>query len=308
MLRLILFRLLQLPVILAAIFAVTFVLVWALPGNPLENEDGRRPPAEIQEALKKQYNLDNPWRFAGQYITDIVTKLDFGPSMVHKNMRVQDILSQGLPVSLTLGVFAMVFAIALGVGSGLIGAARPGGVWDHASLSVALVGISMPTFVVGAVLLMVFAGWLNFLPAAGWSGFSYIVLPAITLGLAPAAYIARLTRLGLADVMRQDYIRTAVAKGVPGHMVLIKHALKVAFLPVLSFLGPACAATLTGSFVVEKVFSIPGIGTHFVDAVLAKDQFLILAVVLVYSTLLVVLNLVVDMLYAWFDPRIDITA
>jgi oligopeptide transport system permease protein len=306
--RVILFRLLQLPLILAAIFAVTFVLVWMLPGNPLENEDGRRPPAEIQEALKKQYNLDDPWKFAGQYLLDVTTKFDFGPSMVHKNMRVQDILAQGMPVSLTLGVFAMAFAIALGVGSGLVGAARPGGIWDHASLSVALLGISLPTFVVGAVLLMVFSGWLNWLPAAGWSGFTSIVLPAITLGLAPAAYIARLTRLGLADVMRMDYIRTAVAKGVPGHLVLIKHALKVAFLPVLSFLGPAAAATLTGSFVVEKVFSIPGIGTHFVDAVLAKDQFLILAVVLVYSTLLVVLNLVVDMLYAWFDPRIDITA
>ncbi len=306
--RVILFRLLQLPLILGAIFAVTFVLVWMLPGNPLENEDGRRPPPEIQEALKKQYNLDNPWKFAGKYIYDVTTNFDFGPSMVHKNMRVQDILAQGMPVSLTLGVFAMAFAIALGVGSGLVGAARPGGIWDHASLSIALVGISLPTFVVGAALLMVFAGWLNWLPAAGWSGFSSIVLPAITLGLAPAAYIARLTRLGLADVMRMDYIRTAVAKGVPGHLVLIKHALKVAFLPVLSFLGPAAAGTLTGSFVVEKVFSIPGIGTHFVDAVLAKDQFLILAVVLVYSTLLVVLNLVVDMLYAWFDPRIDITA
>ena len=172
-------------------------------------------------------------------------------------------------------------------------------------------GVSLPSFVTGVILLVVFAGLLQWAPAGGWGDsvlpLRYMILPAVTLGLAPAAYIARLVRLGLADVMNSDYIRTARAKGLsPGH-VLFKHALKVAFLPVLSFLGPAAAATMTGSFVVEKVFAIPGLGEHFVNAVINKDQFLILGLVLTYSTLLIVFNLLVDVAYAWVDPRIELS-
>jgi oligopeptide transport system permease protein len=160
---------------------------------------------------------------------------------------------------------------------------------------------------VGTALLVVFAVWLKWFPIGGWGGMRYMVLPAITLSLPFAAYIARLTRFGMIEQLQADYIRTARAKGLPEHKVILKHALKNAFLPVLSFLGPACAAAMTGSFVVEKVFAVPGIGQHFVDAVLSKDLTLIMGVVLAYSTMLIVFNLIVDVLYAWVDPRIELS-
>ena len=183
---------------------------------------------------------------------------------------------------------------------------RPGSPLDAGSLGLTLLGISLPNFVTGSVLLVVFAGLLRWVPVGGWSSPVDMVLPAVTLGLAPSAYIARLIRLGLADVMNSDFVRTARAKGLSRDRALFKHALKVAYLPVLSFLGPAAASVMTGSFVVEKVFNIPGVGEYFVDAVLNKDQFLILGIVLVYATMLIVFNLLVDLAYAWLDPRIEV--
>jgi oligopeptide transport system permease protein len=204
-----------------------------------------------------------------------------------------------------LGAAALFVALHLGLLAGIIGALRPGSLLDTSSLVTALVGVSLPSFVTGSVLLAVFAGLLHWAPAGGWGQPRHLILPALTLGAAPAAYIARLVRLGLADVISSDYIRTARAKGVGEASIVFGHALKVAFLPVLSFLGPAAAAVMTGSFVVEEVFTIPGLGEHFVNAVLNKDQFLILGLVLVYATLLVVFNLLVDVAYAWIDPRIE---
>ena len=174
------------------------------------------------------------------------------------------------------------------------------------TLVIALIGISLPSFVVGTVLLVMLAVWLKAFPIAGWGGVSYMVLPAVTLSLPFAAYIARLTRFGMIEQLNADYIRTARAKGLPERTVVLKHALKNAFLPVLSYLGPACAAAMTGSFVVERVFAVPGIGQHFVDAVLSKDLTLIMGVVLVYSSMLIVFNLIVDVLYGWIDPRIEL--
>jgi oligopeptide transport system permease protein len=171
---------------------------------------------------------------------------------------------------------------------------------------IALIGISLPSFVVGTVLLVVFSVWLRVLPIGGWGGVSHLILPAITLSLPFAAYIARLTRFGMIEQLSADYIRTARAKGLPESQVILKHALKNAFLPVLSYLGPAAAAAMTGSFVVEKVFAVPGIGQHFVDAVLSKDLTLIMGVVLTYSTMLILFNLIVDVLYGWIDPRIKL--
>jgi oligopeptide transport system permease protein len=175
-----------------------------------------------------------------------------------------------------------------------------------ATLAIALVGVSLPTFVIGTVLLMVFAVWLDVLPIGGWGTPSALLLPALTLSLPFAAYIARLTRLGMIEVLASDYVRTARAKGVPEWRIVLRHALKVAFLPVLSYLGPATAFALTGSFVVERVFYIPGIGQHFVNAVLNKDLTLIMGVVLVYAGMLVMFNLAVDVLYRWVDPRIEV--
>lgn len=306
MVRLITSRLLQFPLILAVVFIVTFALAWVVPGDPLSQSDGRRPSAEIEAAMKRQYNLDSPWRFAGQYIKGIALHGDFGPSLQYQDQRVADIIREGLPVSALVGGVAIVFALIIGLAAGIVGAIRPGSLLDFASLVVALVGVSLPTFVTGSVLLIVFAGWLRWVNVGSWGHWSDILLPALTLALAPAAYIARLIRLGLADVMSSDFIRTARAKGASESRVLLRHALKVAMLPVLSFLGPAAAVTMTGSFVVEQIFTLPGIGVHFVRAVQNKDQFLILGVVLVYATILILFNLIVDVAYAWVDPRIEL--
>ena len=307
MTRLIFIRLLQLPLILLVIFLITFALAWILPGDPLDRPDGQQPPIEVKLAMLKQYSLDSPWSFLGTYVTNLA-KGDLGPSLTFRDQRVNDIIASGLPVSAVLGVSALFIALHLGLFAGIVGALRPGSGWDFSSLLVALVGISLPTFVTGAVLLVLFTGLMKFLPPGGWGTPSHLLLPALALALAPAAYIARLVRLGLADVMSSDFIRTARAKGLSVKRALFDHAMKVAFLPVLSFLGPAAAATMTGSFVVEKVFDIPGMGEHFVNAVLNKDQFLILGIVLVYSTMLIVFNLIVDLAYAWVDPRIEVGA
>lgn len=305
MTTLILRRLIQLPLILAVVFAVTFTLVWVLPGNPLDRADGRRPPPEVEQAMKARYNLDSPGKFVVEYLKGAVVG-DFGPSLQYKGQEVRDIIGKGLPISASLGLAALVVALFLGTLAGVLGALKPGSPLDSASLGIALLGISLPNFVTGTILLVLFAGVLRWVPVGGWSSPTDMILPAITLGLAPAAYIARLIRLGLADIMHADYIRTARAKGLSQTKTLFKHALKVAYLPVLSFLGPAAASVMTGSFVVEKVFNIPGIGEYFVNSVLNKDQSLILGIVLVYATLLILFNLVVDVAYAWLDPRIEL--
>ncbi len=305
MLQLIVYRLLQWPLILAVVFTATFLLVWVLPGSPLQQPDGRRPPPEVEQAMLRKYNLDSRTTFFVQYLKGAV-RGDLGPSLQERGQDVNDIIAKGLPVSMSLGVAALGVALILGTLAGVAGALRPGSTLDHASLGLTLLGISLPNFVTGTILLVIFAGLLRWLPVGGWNSPRDMILPAITLGLAPAAYIARLIRLGLADIMASDYLRTARAKGLSPRKALFKHALKVAYLPVLSFLGPAAASVMTGSFVVEKVFNIPGLGEYFVNSVLTKDQFLILGIVLVYATMLIVFNLVVDVAYAWLDPRIEL--
>jgi oligopeptide transport system permease protein len=335
MLALIVRRLLQLPLIVGVIYTLTLILAWAVPGNPLENPEGRRPPESVVAAMKAQYNLDSFPRFYVSYL-DSATGVrwaretlsgaaaedaeraraaglaprprpvfDLGPSLKHRDERVVDILAGSLPVSVTLGIVSILLAVALGVAAGVVGAVRPNSAADLATLVVALVGISLPSFVIGTVLLLVFGVWLAMLPVGGWGTLGQMVLPALTLSLPFAAYIARLTRMGMIDTLGSDYVRTARAKGVAEQQILLRHALKNAFLPVLSYLGPATALAMTGSFVVERVFNVPGIGQHFVDAVLSKDLFLIIGVVLVFSTMLVLLNLAVDVLYRWIDPRIE---
>jgi len=298
-------RLVQLPVILFVVFALTFVMTWLLPGNPIENPERPLPPA-IAEAVLRQYNLHDPWIFAYEYLKGVTTQLDFGPSLTYRNQRVSEILSSGLPVSGMIGAAGLAIALVVGTLAGMVGALKPGSAWDTASLGIALIGVSVPSFVTASVLLLVFAGLWPILPASGWGGPEHLILPALALSLMPAAYIARLIRLGLADVMSSDFVRTARAKGVGPTRVLIKHAMKVAFLPVLSFLGPAAAYAVTGSFVVEQVFNLPGMGEHFVNAVRNGDQFLVLGTVLVFATILVVFNLLVDVAYAWLDPRIEL--
>ncbi|MBX3382465.1 MAG: ABC transporter permease [Phycisphaeraceae bacterium] len=333
MLAVILRRLAQLPLILGAVYTVTLVLAWGVPGNPLERAEGRRPPPEVADAMLRQYNLDSFWSFYTSYLArasgvryvqdefsgaaaaraaEATSRglppparpfFDFGPSLQYRDLTVNEIIGSSLPVSVTLGAAAMIIATVLGVGAGVIGAARPGSIADSVSLALAVIGISQPAFIIGSVLQLVFAVWLAWFPVGGWSLPGGLVLPAITLSLPFAAYIARLTRVGMIDALGADYIRTARAKGLPERTVLLKHALKNALLPVVTYLGPASAMAMTGSFVVERVFSIPGMGQHFVNAVQNKDLFLILGVVLVYATMLVLLNLAVDVMYRWIDPR-----
>jgi len=310
-------RLLQLPIIVLVIYTVTLALAWAVPGNPLENPEGRRPPPEVVDALKRQYNLDSFGSFYVSYLKDATGVswlaagmpadqpiFNLGPSLQYRDWTVNEIVADSLPVSITLGAVAILIALVVGVSAGVIGAVKPNSFADVSTLVVALVGISMPSFVIGTVLLLVFSVWLAWFPVAQWGPMG-AVLPAVTLSLPFAAYIARLTRMGMLDVLGSDFIRTARAKGVPENRVLLRHALKNAFLPVLSYLGPATAFAMTGSFVVEKVFTVPGIGQHFVNAVQNKDLFLIMGVVLVFSTMLILFNLAVDVLYRWVDPRIE---
>lgn len=320
MARLIISRLLQLPLIVGAVMLLTFVLAWVAPGSPLDRPDGRRPAPEVVAAMKAQYNLDSPWRFLVGYVEsatglrwareslagtrrDGAEVFDFGPSLLYRDRRVGEIIAASLPVSAVLGLAAMIIATVVGVGAGVIGAARPGSIVDLSTLAIALVGISLPGFVIGTGLLLVFCVWLGWFPVAEW-GPRGVVLPAVTLALPFAAYIARLTRMGMIEALGADYVRTARAKGAAELTILFRHALRNALLPVVSYLGPATAMAMTGSFVVERVFNVPGMGQHFVNAVLNKDLFLILGVVLVYSTMLIVFNLVVDVVYRWVDPRI----
>lgn len=312
MTRLILSRLLQLPVILTVVFLLTFSLTMLTPGNPFEHNPDRPLDPSVVKILREKYHFDDPAAFIYHYVKNVVTKLDFGKCFKPADVPVSELIGQGLPVSATLGLLALVLAMIIGLGAGIIGALRPGSVLDLGTLVVALIGVSLPSFAVAAILMIVFAGLLAWFPVSGLpdgpmlARLHHLILPALALSAAPAAYIARLIRLGLAEVMSSDFIRTARAKGLSQTSALFNHAMKVAFLPVLSFLGPAAAATLTGSFVIEHVFSIPGLGKHFVTAAQNNERFLTLGLVLVYSTILIVFNLLVDIAYAWVDPRIEL--
>lgn len=316
MLRLIAIRLLQLPVILFVILVVTFTMAWVMPGDPFTAEGAKQAPEAVKRAMAARYNMDQgPLVFFTGYVEGIVTRLDFGESTASAGRKVSGIIADGLPVSAALGLTAIAFGLLLGTTAGILGALKPKSALDSGSLAISLIGISLPSFVTGAILLAIGASltrrWMpglefTHLPLGGWSGPTSVILPAIALGLAPAAYVSRLIRLGLADIMSSDFIRTARAKGLSNRQALFGHALKVAFLPVLSFLGPAAASVMTGSFVVESIFNIPGIGQEFVYAVKNKDQMVILGVVLVFATLLITFNLLVDLAYAWVDPRIEL--
>ena len=297
-------RLLQFPLILAVIYLATFFLVWVAPGSPLNQSDRKLDP-EVERRLLEEFHAESWQTFLAYYPAQLLQG-DFGPSLYYNGFSVNEILASGLPISVTLGVFALTIAVFAGVGLGTLAAVNRGGFIDWLSLTVALVGISIPSFVVAAGLLIVFAAKLRWFPIGIWAGVESAVLPAIALSLLPMAYITRLMRVAMIDVLSSDYVRTARAKGLSKALVVWKHCLRNAFLPVMSYLGPATAATLTGSFVVEKVFNIPGLGQHFVNSILNRDQTLILGTVMVYSLFVLVFNLLVDLGYAWVDPRIDL--
>lgn len=288
---------------IACIYVLTFVMVISLPGNPFQQGQHNIPP-EAEAALRARYSMDNNWLYFWEFLHGAV-RLDFGPTFTYNDWTCNQIIASALPVSVVIGLLAVLIAVMIGVPAGVLSAVRRNRWPDVTCLTLVLLGISLPTFVTGSALLIVFAVHLQIAPVGGWGTLAHLPLPALTLSLPFTAYIARLTRTAMIDALSSDFIRTALAKGVSPKAVIWKHALKVAFLPVLSFLGPAAAQAMTGSFVVEKVFGIPGIGQHFVNAALNRDPGLIMSTVLVFATLLVALNLIVDVLYALIDPRIS---
>jgi oligopeptide transport system permease protein len=296
---------------------VTFALMAAAPGDPLVGDRTKVQP-EVLEQMRQRYRLDKPWPVQMAYYAQAAAagllhgRIDLGNSIQFKGKPVAEMLgltaatwsAGALKVSLTLGLLALSLAVLAGVHLGIWAAVRQNRLTDHLCMAVSVVGVSLPSFVTGAVLIMLLALLVPIFPVGGWGRLSQMILPAITLSLPFAGTIARLMRAGMLDVLGSDFIRTARAKGAPERAIIYRHAFKLAFLPVLSFLGPAAAAVLTGSFVVEQLFAVPGIGQHFTASVLHRDYPVILATVLVYAVLLITFNLLVDLAYFFVDPRI----
>lgn len=295
-------RILAGVITIGLIYTLTFVMVVSIPGNPFQQGQHRLSP-DVEAALLARYHMDNNWLYFVEFLKGAV-RLDFGPTFMYSDWTCNQIIASSLPVSMTIGLAAILIAIVVGVPIGAIGAVRRHGLVDVSTTALVLTGISLPTFVTGSALLIVVAVKLKLAPVGGWGTLSHLPLPAITLALPFTAYVARLTRTSMLDTLGSDFVRTALAKGASRSRVIWRHALRVACLPVLSFLGPATAQAMTGSFVVEKVFGVPGIGQHFVNAALNRDPGLMLGTVLVFSTMLVVFNIFVDWLYAAVDPRI----
>ncbi len=302
MIRYILRRLLGLIPVVLIILALAFTLMRLAPGGPFDTDRAVHPTVRAQ--LETKYRLDEPLPI--QFVAVLASYLqgDLGPSYRYPGRSVNEFIAAGFPVSLQLGLIALGFAMLFGLVSGIAGAVFQNRWPDHAAMGLALMGISIPNFILGPVLILLFSVVLAVLPAARWDGVQHMILPGMTLGLAYAAYIARLTRGGLLEVIRQDYVRTARAKGLPERLVIFRHTLRGGLLPVITFLGPALAGLFTGSLVVEKIFNIPGMGPYFVDAALNRDYTLALGVVLVDAAFLLLANLVVDVAYAMIDPRV----
>lgn len=304
MLRFVVGRIIGAVPTLLVLVTLAFFMVRLAPGGPFSEERGL--PPEIEANLRAAYHLDEPlWRQYLRYLGNLAEG-DLGPSFKYKDYTVAELIGTGFPVSARLGLWAILFAATTGLLLGVIAALRRNGWVDHAVMSVALIGTVLPIFVVAPLLTLLFAVGLNWLPAGGWGGGAWrnILLPVFALALPQIAYVARLARGSLIEVLHQNYIRTARAKGLGEVVVVWRHALRAAILPVVSYLGPAVATIVTGSVVVEQIFSIPGIGRYFVQAALNRDYTLVLGVVIFYGALILVCNLLVDLIYGWLDPRV----
>ncbi len=295
--------LLAIPTLFVIVTAAFFVMRFA-PGGPFDQE--QTLPPEIAANLQKAYGLDQPVAVQyGRYLAGLAHG-DLGPSFRYKDFRVSELIAHGLPITLTVGTLALLIAVGLGVPLGMLAALRQNGALDHAVMGVALVGIAIPNFVVAPVLALLFGVKLGWLPVAGWEAgqVRFLVLPVVTLSLPFVAYLARLARGSLLEVLQAPYLRAARAKGLARGALLRRHALKPTLMPVVSFLGPATAALLTGSLVVEQVFDLPGVGRYFVQGAVNRDYTLVMGMVIFYAVLILLLNLIVDLLYGWLDPRI----
>ncbi len=290
------------PLMVLLVFVVS-VLLYLAPGSPFDSERGTSRAVEAAERARFGV-ADTPLGFFAGYVGRLATTGSLGPSIKVQGRSVLDLLLPALPVSASLGLLALLLAVGLGLALGVRAGLRPGSASDHGGMALATIGISIPNFVIGAGLILLFSFRLGWFPVAGWGTWRHLVLPALTLGLPYAAYVARLARAGTLEVMQQDFIRTARAKGLSEREVVWRHAIRGAVLPVVSFLGPAAAGILTGSFVVEQLFGIPGLGQWFVRSATGRDYAVVLGTAIVYFAMLTVFNLVVDLAYAWLDPRV----
>lgn len=297
-------RLLWMVITLWVVFTVSFFLMRSVPGGPFDGERVLEP--EILKNIEKRYHFDEPlWR---QYLRELgnVARGDLGYSYKINDYTVNQVIAEGLPISVALGILALVFALALGLVAGVTSAVLRGTWCDASLMLVATLGIALPNFVIAGICIILFVFHWHWFPAAGWGDFNQLVLPAFCLGAPYAAYVARIARTSMLDVLSQDHIRTARAKGVGPLRLILVHALRGALLPVVSFLGPAVAGVMTGSLVVEQIFAIPGLGTHFVQAALQKDYTLAMGLVMLYTVLLYAMNWLVDVSYALLDPRVKL--
>ena len=288
--------------VLFAVAVITFVLMHQVPGGPWDQS--KRLPPEALENVNRAYGLDQPmWEQFGRYILGLAQG-DLGVSFRSRNRPVADVLSDGIRVSATLGALSLALSVTVGVGLGVVSALRRNSALDYAAVAFATVGASVPSFILGMLLLVVFTGQLHWLPSGGWGSPQQAVMPVLALSALPAAYIARLTRASMLDVLRLDYVRTARAKGLSERAVVLRHMLRNVLIPVLTVIGPLAALLVTGSFIVEQVFAIPGLGRTFVNSIGARDYGVIMGTTLLYASFVAVANLVVDALYAVADPRI----
>jgi oligopeptide transport system permease protein len=307
MTRYIIRRFLSLIPTLFLIIVFAFAIERLAPGGPFSSE--KKLPPEIMANMLAKYHLDEPWpRQFARYLGDML-RGDLGPSFRYKDFTVNQLIAEALPVSMLLGTLALIVAVVLGLGTGIIAALRQNFLVDYATMSLAVIGISVPLFVIGPVIKMVLALQLKWLPTSGWidgrNGWIVLIMPVITLSFPYFASIARLSRASVLEVLRSDYIRTARAKGLKESTVIFKHVLKGAMLPVISYLGPAFAGIITGTVVVETIFTIPGMGRFYIQAATNRDYTLIMGDVIVFSVILVLMNFVVDVIYGFLDPRIS---
>lgn len=305
MLRYLLSRLLNSVIVLLAIITITFFLMHAIPGGPFTGE--RNLPPAVLKNIEARYHLDDPlWKQYGDYLANLA-RFDLGPSFKYAGRSVNDMIRESFPVSLQLGTLSITLAVLLGIPAGSLAALRQNRWQDYLTMCFATLGVSVPSFVVAAVLIYVFAVKLSLLPAGLWDGIEYMILPALALAAHPMAFIARLTRSSMLEVLTQDYIKTARAKGLQPVVILYRHALKNALIPVVTYMGPMAAGVLTGSFIIETIFAVPGLGRHFVTGIYNRDYTVILGITVFYSLLVIGLNLLVDLIYPLLDPRIKLT-
>jgi oligopeptide transport system permease protein len=291
----------MIPVFFVVVTLVFFMIRFA-PGGPFDSEKQVSP--EIMRNLQAKYHMDEPlWKQYLRYWNDLA-HFDLGPSFKHANRTVNEIIAESLPVSAELGLISLCWALLIGILAGGIAALKPNSLFDYIPMSISILGICLPTFVIGPLAVLVFGLWLKWLPVAGWNSPADRILPSLTLGFAYAAFISRLTRGGLIEIRSQDFIRTARAKGLSETKILVKHALRGGMLPVVSFLGPALAGIITGALVTETIFNIPGLGRFFIESALNRDYTVVMGTSLLYFGLIFLCNFLVDVVYVLLDPRV----